>query len=893
MGDTTDLNIINLQVEARDRIAADRANGSYEANLRADSKYYLWQSEFQTVPVGMQGSPELYAAGLRDSLPLVTTLRIPFNLHSFDARGNLDPEFERFLSVAAKEGFTFIFGQFEGTAQSLDVKGPNQIGQARDALSGPVYDKMEAAWTGMLNWLDRHPDVDRAVYGLEVVNEPAAYNQATFLTEARWPALQEFVKLYAEHMVDLGQMIAGRSDAKVLVGGWNYSGKFEELERVQMGDVTALDYIRNGLGDDLVWSAHWYPGWNETKGMSDPDQVRAVLETVFRPILGDAIILTETNAPGDSAYNLRHENAEVRGLTATYEWFADNGISTAWFTGSQYGASVLSRMDADGTLRFVQQASYAAAHDAMTLGHQDPAHAAGELVRPTLIEGWLRNQTSDPDYDARNPFDAARYLGLAAGHGGNDTMMGHAQANNFLYGGTGNDLVIGNVLDDFLYGQDGNDVIDGGGSGHDHLFGGRGNDTLIAGKDVTQMHGGAGADSFVLHPRGKAIIVDFNPSAGDSFSIDGLSLTRSQFIGNARSVNWDNHGARDMVVTLPGGGSITFVGMGDRIQEVAGALRAPGAVADRPQPQPAPQQPQPDPQPAPQQPAPLPQTPTLPEQSGGVGDNRANLIRGDWRDDVLRGNGGNDVIHGNGGNDRLFGDSGNDTLHGGQGNDLLSGGLGDDLLHGDGGNDTLDGDDGNDRLHGGQGSDLLRGGNGNDLLFGEAGNDTLLGGNGNDTLSGGGENDLLRGEAGNDMLRGETGNDTLEGGAGADTLYGGQGNDLLLGGSGNDLLHGDGGDDRLDGGTGRDLAYGGAGADTFVFTSSGRGNMLTVADFRTGQGDMLEIEGSLLGNTISIAALAQRTTISRDGTLIEFDQGSSILLQDHYQRLTADNVDFI
>ncbi|TGN43652.1 hypothetical protein E4L95_20425 [Paracoccus liaowanqingii] len=892
MADTTELNIINLQVEARDQIAADKANGSYGANLRADSKYYLWQSEFQTVPVGMHESPELYAAGLRDSLPLVTTLRIPFNLHSFDTRGNLDPDFERFLSAAAKEGFTFIFGQFEGDAQSLDVEGPNQIAQARDALTGPVYDKMEAAWTDMLNWLDQNPDVDRAVYGLEVINEPAAYNQATFLAEARWPALQEFVKLYAEHMVDLGQMIAGRSDAKVLVGGWNYSGQFEELERVQMGDVTALDYIRNGLGDDLVWSAHWYPGWNETRGMSDPDQLRAVLEKVFKPILGDAIILTETNAPGDSAYNLRHENAEVRGLTATYEWFADNGISTAWFTGSQYGASVLSRMDADGTLRFVQQASYAAAHDAMTLGHQDPAHAAGEQVHPTLIEGWLRNQTSDPDYDARNPFDAARYLGLAAGHGGNDTMMGHAQANNFLYGGTGNDMVIGNALDDFLYGQDGNDVVHGGGSGHDHLFGGRGNDTLIAGNGVTQMHGGAGADTFVLNPRGKTIIVDFNPSAGDSFSIDGLSLTRSQFIGNARSVNWDNHGARDMIVTLPDGGSITFVGMGERIQEVAGALRVPQAMPDLPQPQPAPE-PQPEPQPVPQQPAPLPQTPTLPEQNGGDGDNRANLIRGDWRDDVLRGNGGNDVIYGNGGNDRLSGDSGNDTLYGGQGNDLLSGGLGDDLLNGDGGNDTLDGNDGTDRLHGGQGNDLLRGGTGNDLLFGEAGNDTLSGGNGNDTLSGGGENDLLRGDAGNDVLRGETGNDTLEGGAVADTLYGGQGNDLLLGGSGNDLLHGDGDDDRLHGGTGWDLAYGGAGADTFVLTSSGSGNMLTVADFRTGQGDMLEIEGSLLGTTISIAALAQRTTINRDGTLIEFDQGSSIVLQDHYQQLTADNVDFI
>ena len=73
MTSTCNLNIINLQVEAEAQIAIDKANGTYDANIAANGKYYLWQSEFQTLPTGMCGQPELYAARLRESLPEVTT----------------------------------------------------------------------------------------------------------------------------------------------------------------------------------------------------------------------------------------------------------------------------------------------------------------------------------------------------------------------------------------------------------------------------------------------------------------------------------------------------------------------------------------------------------------------------------------------------------------------------------------------------------------------------------------------------------------------------------------------------------------------------------------------------------------------------------------------------
>lgn len=950
MTSTCNLNIINLQVEAEAQIAIDKANGTYDANIAANGKYYLWQSEFQTLPTGMCGQPELYAARLRESLPEVTTLRIPFNANSFNADGSLHPDFERFLVAAAGQGFNFIMVQMDGAAQGLTASGPGAYAQMRDALTGAVYDNMEQTWTTMLDWMDAHPSVREAVYACEIVNEPAAYNTATFYADKRWAGLQEFVTLYAEQMVRLGRMIDARTDdAKIMVGGWNYSGDFQQLAATTMGAGSALDYIRAGLGDSLVWSAHLYPGWQGTSGMSNPDDVRAVLDRIYAPILGDALIVTETNAQGNEAYNLASGCPEVQGFTLAYDWFADHGVAIGWFAGSQYGGSVMSRMDPDGTLRFVQQASYAAAMDAFSLGGEDAAHAGAETVGARLIRGYLRNQTSDPDYDPLNPFDIAQYLGLALGHGGNDTLHGSAEANNFLYGGTGNDSVLGNLRDDFLYGQDGDDTVNGGAAGHDHLFGGRGADWIIGGAGVTQMYGGAGGDTFVAHPRGRTILVDYAPSAGDVLIVNETGFTAADFRARARSVDWDGRGAPDLCVALPGGGEVIIIGMGDRLDEVARSLLpADGNVA--------------------------PVDPVSPHQllqgrpgidfidggagddtihgdpEGGIGDDRLlggagndviygvggndrleggdgndrldggngnDVLYGGLHNDVLQGGGGNDLLYGENGADVLNGDAGLDTLYGGGSNDTLNGGDMNDLLYGDGGNDLLSGGFGLDTLYGGAGSDILSGNESNDTLYGDRDNDTLYGGGGQDDLYGGGEHDVLYGEDSNDRLWGDSGNDTLSGGGGADQLSGGAGNDSLNGdigtdtlngddgddivrggdmddtvhgGAGNDSLFGDGGRDWLFGGPGQDVSTGGAGGDTFVFAASD--NALRIADFTTRQGDVIRIDSALLGGAATVAALQQHAALTTAGTLITFDSGSTILIDNFRSALSDSFVHF-
>ena len=116
MSATTDIRMINLQVQAEAAVRADKAAGTYDANVASDSKYYLWQSQFQTRPAGMEGSPEAYAQLLRQSLPEVTTIRIPFNDYSFNPDGSLDPLFERFLTAATAQGFEVTPNAAAGTA---------------------------------------------------------------------------------------------------------------------------------------------------------------------------------------------------------------------------------------------------------------------------------------------------------------------------------------------------------------------------------------------------------------------------------------------------------------------------------------------------------------------------------------------------------------------------------------------------------------------------------------------------------------------------------------------------------------------------------------------------------------------------------------------------------
>src|SRR5262245_3872060 len=86
------------------------------------------------------------------------------------------------------------------------------------------------------------------------------------------------------------------------------------------------------------------------------------------------------------------------------------------------------------------------------------------------------------------------------GLGGNDTLSldetnGPLPRAN-IFGGTGNDTLIGGAAADLLFGQSGNDTLLGKG-GADILFGGTGNDTLTGGAANDQVFGELGNDRMI------------------------------------------------------------------------------------------------------------------------------------------------------------------------------------------------------------------------------------------------------------------------------------------------------------------------------------------------------------------------------------------------------------
>jgi Ca2+-binding RTX toxin-like protein len=92
------------------------------------------------------------------------------------------------------------------------------------------------------------------------------------------------------------------------------------------------------------------------------------------------------------------------------------------------------------------------------------------------------------------------------GETGTDELQG-GDGNDILYGGEGDDRLFGQTGNDVLYGGDGNDIIIGftgndeakqtlnaGETDDDKLYGGAGNDTLFSGLGNDYLDGGAGAD---------------------------------------------------------------------------------------------------------------------------------------------------------------------------------------------------------------------------------------------------------------------------------------------------------------------------------------------------------------------------------------------------------------
>jgi len=349
--------------------------------------------------------------------------------------------------------------------------------------------------------------------------------------------------------------------------------------------------------------------------------------------------------------------------------------------------------------------------------------------------------------------NSASMIENATGGSGDDSIVGN-YLDNVLTGGGGNDYLFGGEGNDTLYGGAGNDIIDGS-YGFDLIYGGSGNDIIYGSWTTDTVYGEAGDDSFVI--RQTSTDTEYGDNTDGGTGIDLLDLSQ---ISNTYGAIVDLSSGTWQYNPLYGGP-----------WTITGVENVNGTQLD-------------------------------------------DVITGDSGANILNGNGGNDLLVGGGGNDILSGGAGNDQLRGGDGNDVFDGGSGQDIFYGEGGNDTLKIVNG---WNGGYG-EIFVGGAGIDTFdfSGTAGLDAhvnltdgefwdinfpafgpislasvenVIGGSGADDITGSGEANALTGNGGNDALYGLAGNDSLDGGAGNDILDGGAGIDVMTGGNDNDTYY--------------------------------------------------------------------------------------------------------
>jgi Ca2+-binding RTX toxin-like protein len=399
-------------------------------------------------------------------------------------------------------------------------------------------------------------------------------------------------------------------------------------------------------------------------------------------------------------------------------------------------------------------------------------------------------------------------------------------------GGSGDDTIAGNELDNRLTGNAGADTLNGGG-GDDILYGGSGDGTVNGGGDNdTASYSDLSFEVSVQLVAGTAVQATLKGSGVQKLvSIENLAGgdKNDELRGDAGANIIAGNGGADLVrggggtdVLNGGDGSNDTVSFDDKTVDVSVRLAADG------------------------------------ETTAYVGNGAASAAE--------------DKIQGF---ENVIGGRGDDTLFGNDGVNDLEGGEGDDLLYGRGGKDTLaGGKDVDTALFTELSAKLVVAldGSGNAVakVNGAEGAtlkaiENLSGGAGDDTLTGNLYANVLAGNGGDDTLRGFFGVDTLNGGADADTadyryltasntyvyasladtgqsvsnvfqvdgstskrlendfllsienIQGSGGGDYLAGNKYANTLYGNNGKDQLQGAAGKDVLDGGDGSDTAIY----------------------------------------------------------------------------
>ena len=264
---------------------------------------------------------------------------------------------------------------------------------------------------------------------------------------------------------------------------------------------------------------------------------------------------------------------------------------------------------------------------------------------------------------------------IVYGRAGNDTLHG-GDDDDYLYGEAGKDILYGGKGKDYLYGGVGDDNLYGG-DGNDILFGDAGSDTLNGGAGDDEIHGGTGNDT-LYGGEGKDVFIYANGDGNDTIKDyqDGQDILQisNDTISKASIITNTNH-YTDLIITI-GENTVTLeADEADDLKEVnlkdsQGSFSLSLST----------------------------ETITLGEDFCGTMDaskylywrrtidgrksiNAISIIGDDFLNTIYAGKAGG-TYNGGAGNDVLYGGDGDDTLYGGIGNDtfVYSNGGGNDII---------------------------------------------------------------------------------------------------------------------------------------------------------------------------------------------------------------------
>lgn len=225
-------------------------------------------------------------------------------------------------------------------------------------------------------------------------------------------------------------------------------------------------------------------------------------------------------------------------------------------------------------------------------------------------------------------------------------------ADDIIFGGPDNDMIVGEAGDDNLSGGPGEDLIDGG-DGDDSLSGGKDKDTFVL------YRSGNGIDTVSDFTTDDKIRIYISASENEKYGVatsvkeklDAVKLTM-RIIGDDAKIHAQvpvsatlgviyNYTDK-LVMTLKG-----FKFIGDPFEQIELVVSSTKAVNF---------------------------APSAKSTQSSLTLEKDEIFVGTHNNDVLDGRDGDDTLYGGNGNDRLLGGAGADFLDGGAGNDFLSGG---------------------------------------------------------------------------------------------------------------------------------------------------------------------------------------------------------------------------